>query len=202
MQAPELRRVGVLGGTFDPVHHGHLVAAVDVRHALGLDLVYLVVAHRPWQKEHRQLADPEARLAMVEAAVRGVEGLEASALEIERGGLTYTADTLADFRRQAPEAELFLIVGEDVARSLPTWERLDEVRDGCTLAIVGRPGSGFEAGGLDGWRWTRVEVPSLDISSSDIRRRVADGRPIDYLTPPAVVRQIEERCLYAGHPTT
>jgi nicotinate-nucleotide adenylyltransferase len=194
--------VGVLGGTFDPVHHGHLVVAADVRYALDLDVVLLVVAYRPWQKEHREIADASVRLAMVEAAVTDVDGLEASTVDIDRGGLTYTADTLADLEEQMPGAELFLIVGEDVADSLHTWERPDEVRDRCTLAVVGRPGSDFDGRVLDGWRWTRVEVPSLEISSSDIRCRVADGRPIDYLTHPAVVREIRELGLYAERPDT
>ena len=194
--------MGVLGGTFDPVHHGHLVVAADVRYALDLDLVLLVVAYRPWQKEHREIAPAEARLSMVRAAVADVEGLEASDLEIERGGPTYTADTLRDLQVQMPGAELFLVVGEDVADSLHTWERPDEVRKRCTLAVVGRPGSRFADTGLGGWQWTRVEVPSLEISSSDIRCRVAEGRPIDYLTHPAVVRQIEQQGLYADQPTT
>ena len=192
----------MLGGTFDPVHHGHLVAAADVRHALDLDVVLLVVAYRPWQKEHRVIADAGTRLAMVEAAVADVDGLEASSAEIDRGGPTYTADTLRAFNEQMPGAELFLIVGEDVAGSLHTWERPDEVRDRCTLAVVGRPGSQFDGDVLHGWRWTGVEVPSLQISSSDIRSRVADGRPVDYLTHPAVVRLIRDRGLYAGQPTT
>ena len=194
--------MGVLGGTFDPVHHGHLVVAADVRDALDLDVVLLVVAYRPWQKEHREIAGADVRLAMVKAAVADVEGLEASAVEIERGGLTYTADTLSDLLGRMPGAELFLIVGEDVAGSLHTWERPDEVRERCTLAVVGRPGSTFDGKALDGWRWTRVEVPSLEISSSDIRCRIAEGRPIDYLTHPAVVRQIQQQGLYAGQPNT
>ena len=192
----------MLGGTFDPVHHGHLVVAADVRYALALDVVLLVVAYRPWQKEHRELVDARVRLEMVEAAVAEVDGLEASAIDIERGGLTYTADTLRDLAEQMPGAELFLIVGEDVADSLHTWERPEDVRSRCTLAVVGRPGSRFDGRGLDGWRWVRVEVPSLEISSSDIRCRVAEGRPVDYLTHPAVVRQMRERGLYAGRPTT
>lgn len=192
----------MLGGTFDPVHHGHLVVAADVRFALELDVVLLVVAYRPWQKEHRELAEAEVRLEMVKAAVAGVDGLEASAVDIERGGLTYTADTLRDLGAQMPGAELFLAIGEDVADSLHTWERPDEVRSRCTLAVVGRPGSHFDGRVLDGWRWARVEVPSLEISSSDIRCRVAEGRPIDYLTHPAVVRQIHDRGLYAGRPIT
>lgn len=192
----------MLGGTFDPVHHGHLVVAADVRHALELDVVLLVVANRPWQKEHRALVDAEVRLEMVRAAVSEVEGLEASAIEIERGGLTYSADTLRSLQESTPDAELFLIVGDDVALSLHTWERPDEVSARCTLAVVGRPGSAFDGSALDGWEWTRVVVPALEISSSDIRRRVAEGRPIDYLTHPAVVRQIRERGLYAEAPTS
>lgn len=196
------RRVGVLGGTFDPVHHGHLVVAADVRHALDLDAVLLVVAHRPWQKEGRAVADSSVRLALVEAAVDGIDGLEASRVDIDRGGLTYTADTLTDLHGQYPEAELFLIAGGDVAESLHTWKRQDEIRRLCTLVIVGRPGSGHDAASLRDWRWERVEAPSLEISSSDIRRRVAAGRPVDFLTPAPVVRLIREQGLYAEPSTT
>ncbi|MFP5327719.1 MAG: nicotinate-nucleotide adenylyltransferase [Acidimicrobiia bacterium] len=202
MPAAERRRVGVLGGTFDPIHNGHLVAASDVRFALALDVVLLVVAHRPWQKQSRVLLDSRERLAMVEAAVEEVAGLEASAVDIERGGLTFTVDTLADLQDQMPDAELFLIVGADVAETLDTWERVEEVQSRCILAVVARPGSGVDATALAGWRWTAVEAPRLEISSSDIRLRVAEGRPIDFLTHPAVVRRIQERGLYAGPPTT
>ena len=194
------RRVGVLGGTFDPVHVGHLVVGADVRHALDLDVVLLVVAASPWQKTGTREITPAAdRLALVEAAVDGVEGLEASSIEIDRGGPTYTADTLAALGGEGVGDDLFLIVGADVANLLDTWVRPDEVRARATLVVVGRPGSHADPRSLRdaGWRVEHVDVPALDVSSSDLRARLAAGRPVDGLVPPLAVREIEKRGLYA-----
>ena len=190
-------RLGVFGGTFDPVHVGHLVAAVNVRHALELDRVLLVVAGEPWQKVGTRPISPATdRLALVEAAVGDVDGLAASDLEIRRGGVSYTADTLTELRARHPGAELFLVVGGDVAASLDTWERVDVVRDLATLVVVNRPGTPTPT--IEGaWRVESVEIPNLEISSSDLRARAADGRPLDYLVPEAAVRCIRERGLYA-----
>jgi nicotinate-nucleotide adenylyltransferase len=187
-------RVGVLGGTFDPVHIGHLCVGVEVRAALRLDVVLLVVAGSPWQKADRtDLTPARDRLAVVEAAVAGIEGLEASAVEVEREGPTYTADTLA-----ALDGDLFLIVGADVAGQLDTWVRPEEIKARATLVVVGRPGSSSSVDALraDGWRVEPVVVPALEVSSSDIRRRRIEGRPIDVLVPVAAVREIEKRGLY------
>jgi nicotinate-nucleotide adenylyltransferase len=189
----------VLGGTFDPVHVGHLVAAVNVRHALGLDRVLLVVANEPWQKVGSRAVSPAAdRLALVEAAVGDVEGVEASSIEIDRGGISYTADTVAELAGRHPGAAIHVVVGEDVAAGLASWERVDEIREQVTLVVVTRPGD-FERAmpGLDGWRTVTVEIPALEISSTDLRDRAASGRPLDYLVPPAVVHRIRERALYA-----
>jgi len=188
----------VFGGTFDPPHVGHLVTAVNVRHALQLDLVLLVVANVPWQKAgERTISPPEDRLAMVEAAVGGVPGLQASSIEIDRGGPSYTADTLRDLRRDNPTAELFVVLGSDAAAGLMTWERVDEVRDSSTIVVVDRPGAEGRQPPA-GWRWQRVEVPRLDVSSTDLRARVVDGRPLDYLVPPEVIACIRARGLYAA----
>lgn len=190
-------RLGVFGGTFDPPHVGHLVTAVNVRHALSLDSVLLVVANVPWQKVgERAISPAQDRLAMVEAAVRGVPGLDVCRIEIDRGGPSYTADTLADLQRLHPGAELFLVLGSDAAAGLTTWERVAEVRDRCSVVVVDRPGAeGQEP--PPGWRWQRVEVPRLDVSSTDLRARVLDGRPLDYLIPPDVIACIRTRSLYA-----
>jgi len=190
-------RIGVFGGTFDPIHVGHLAAAVNVHHSLALDRLLLVVANVPWQKiGSRTVSAADDRLAMVEAAVDGIPGLEACSIELERGGPSYTADTLAELQERHREAELYLVVGSDVAPWLDTWERIDEVRSRCVLVVVTRPGSpAFEA---VGWRTERVEIPSLDISSTDLRERVADGRPLDFLVTPPVIRVIRERGLYCG----
>ena len=189
-------RIGVLGGTFDPVHVGHLTAAVNVRHSLALDRVLLVVANVPWQKaELRPVSPAEDRLAMVEAAVADIPRLSASRLEIDRGGPSYTADTVDELDRLYPGADLFLVVGTDVVEQLPTWERVDEVRDRVVLAVVTRPGA--RRAPAPGWRVEHVEIPSLDISSTDLRARAADGRPLDFLVPAAAVRVIRQRGLYA-----
>jgi len=189
-------RIGVFGGTFDPVHVGHLAAAVNVRYSLSLDRLLLVVANIPWQKTARRVVSPaEDRLAMVEAAVDGIPGLEASRIEMDRGGPSYTADTLAELEAGNPGSELFLVVGADVVRELGTWERMEAVRDRCTLVVVKRPGSRPRL--PPGWRAEVVEVPSLDISSTDLRARVIDGRPLDFLVPAQVVTLIRSRRLYS-----
>ena len=192
-------RIGVYGGTFDPVHIGHMAVAVNVRHGLQLDRLLMVVANVPWQKSGVRAVSPaEDRLAMVEAATAGLDGVEASSIEIDRGGSSYSADTLAALARQHPGAELFCVVGEDVAAIIDTWERVDAVRELATLVVVNRPGS--RSVRLEGWREVQVEVPALDVSSTDLRARVADGRPLEFLVPDPVIRCIRERGLYAGRP--
>lgn len=193
---PGAPRIGVFGGTFDPVHNGHLAAAVNVGHDLALDVVLVVVANDPWQKTSRRVTPAEDRFAVVQAAVGGAPGLEASRMEIDRGGLSYTADTLAELGEQHPGAELFLVVGSDLVGELGSWEKVEQVRRAATLVVVGRPGAPPPAAPR-GWRAVPAEVPALDISSTDLRRRVAEGRPIDFLVPEAAVRCIAERGLYA-----
>ena len=189
-------RLGVFGGTFDPPHVGHLATAVNVRHDLGLDRVLLVVNHVPWQKVgSREISPAEDRLAMVAAAVRGVEGLEASSIEIEAGGPSYTADTLAALVAEDPGRDLFVILGSDAAAGLPTWERVDDVRAMATVVVVERPGSP-PAPPLPGWRWERLEVPSLEVSSTELRERALAGRPLDFLVTAEVIDCIADRGLY------
>jgi len=193
-------RIGIFGGTFDPIHVGHLVAAVNAHHDLGLDRVVLVVANVPWQKVGaRKVTPAEDRLEMVTAAVDGVPGLEASRLDNHRGGPSYTADTVSQLAAMNPGAELFVIVGWDVSAELSSWERLGEVRDMASLVVVNRPGTAPPVGLRQlGWRLEQVSVPNLEISSTDLRARAALGRPLDYLVPEAVVRVIRQRGLYAG----
>jgi nicotinate-nucleotide adenylyltransferase len=194
------QRLGVFGGTFDPIHVGHLVAAVNAKDALHLDRVLLVVANVPWQKaDERPVSSAEDRLALVEAAVGDVTGLEASRLEIDRGGESFTADTLVDLHDRNPEDELFLIVGWDVAGDLATWDRHEDIQKLATLVVVNRPGVGHPIGLDDrGWQVVEVTVPNLEISSTDLRARAAHGRPLDYLVPEAAVRCIRARGMYAG----
>lgn len=170
--------------------------AVNVRHELALDTVLLVVAGEPWQKlGSRPITPAASRLAMVQAAVDGVDGLEASDIEILRDGPSYTADTVADLVSREPDADLFVILGRDAAEGVPTWERVDELRDRVTLVVVDRPGAGDEPLAA-GFRWVRVESPRLDVSSTDLRARVHDGRPLTFLLPEAVISCIRARDLY------
>lgn len=193
-------RLGVFGGTFDPPHVGHLVTAVNVRHALRLDTLLLVVANVPWQKHgSRRITPAEDRFSLVEDAVAGVEGLEASRLELDHGGPSYTADTLAALAAEHPRAELFTVLGRDAAAGLTTWKRYEEVVERSTLVVVDRPG--VHSPLPDGFRWTRVEVPHLEVSSTDLRARVADGRPLDYLLTPEVIAGIRARGLYGSTPS-
>jgi nicotinate-nucleotide adenylyltransferase len=192
------RRLGIFGGTFDPPHVGHLVTAVNVRHELDLDRVLLVVNDQPWQKlGSRDISAAEDRYAMVAAAVGSVEGLEASRMEIDRGGMSYTADTLASLQAEDPDRSLFVILGSDAAAGLPSWERADEVRAGATIVVVDRPGA-RESTPPTGWSWVRVEVPRLEVSSTDLRARVAEGRPLDYLLTPDVIATVAARGLYGA----
>ena len=186
-------RVGIFGGTFDPVHMAHVVAAVEVRRALALDRILLVPAGDPWQKRGQVWAPAADRLAMVEAAVEGIDGLEACAIEVERNGPSYTADTLDALSR--PGREVFLVVGADVAASLSTWTGVERIPPLATLVVVDRAGAPTPAG-LDGWRVEHVQIPHLEISSTDLRARAARGWPLDGLVPPGVVRVIRERNLY------
>jgi len=197
-EPPARARIGILGGTFDPVHVGHLVAAVNVRHELALDRVLLVVANEPWQKVgSRPVSDARDRLALVEAAVSSCPGVEASAIEIERGGLSYTADTVVELERRHHGADLYLIVGADVASSLDSWERVDELRGRVRLVVVNRPGAAmFDPGLLDGWDFSTVEIPDLEISSTDLRDRAATGRPLDFLVPLEAIRLLRDLSLY------
>jgi len=188
-------RIGVFGGTFDPPHIGHLVTAVNVRHALDLDVVLLVVAGMPWQKEGSRVITPAAdRLAMVAAAAEGVTGLRASAIEVERSGPSYTADTLRDLQHEHRNAELFTIVGADAALGITTWERYGEVLERSRMVVVDRPGTETPLPAVTDW--IRVEVPHLEVSSTDLRARFADGRPLDFLVPPSVLRVADARGLY------
>jgi len=175
---------------------GHLVTAVNVAHELDLDLTILMVANVPWQKSGtREITPALDRLAMVEAAVGDVEGgLSAGRTEIELGGASYTADTLATLSDEHPRAELFTIVGDDAAAGLETWTRFGEVIERSRLVVVDRPGNRVELPPIVDW--IRVEVPRLEVSSTDLRERFVDGRPLDYLVTEPVLDVIAQRRLY------
>lgn len=190
-------RIGLFGGTFDPPHVGHLVTAINVRHALNLDMVILMVAGDPWQKSgSREVTSAEDRFAMVEAAVSDVEGLVAGRDEVDRGGPSYTADTLLGLAERYLGAQLFTIVGDDVAAGLATWIRVEQVVQLSQLVVVDRPGVAVEL--PQQFNWLRVESPRLEVSSTDLRSRCSDGRPLDYLVTEPVLHVIEQRRLYGS----
>ncbi len=186
--------IGVFGGTFDPVHVGHIIAAAETRAMLSLDRVLFVVAGDPWQKRGRVVASAADRLALVEAAVDGIDGLEASAVEVERPGPSVTADTLEALAE--PDNQLFVMLGADAVANMRTWKRLDETRDLATIVVIERAGDAHAEPPGPGWRFVRVTVPRLDITSTDLRARLEAGRPVDGLIPPAPLRIIRERGLY------
>ncbi len=195
-----MERLGILGGTFDPVHVAHLAAAAAARDQLELDRVLVVIAGDPWQKRGRVGAGAEARFEMVAAAIEGSERLVASRLEIDRAGPTYTIDTVDTLRAGAQsheECEVFLIVGSDVAASLGSWHRSEDLRASVTLALVDREDVAPTAA-PDGWRCVRVHMPRLDVSSTDLRRRIAAGESVEFLVPPPAARIMRALGLYTA----
>lgn len=194
------RRVGLMGGTFDPVHHGHLVAAEEVRYAFDLDTVVFVPAGHPWQKADGDVTPAELRYEMTRLATAGEPAFEVSRIEIEREGPTFTVDTLREYRRCTPQAELFFITGSDAILQILSWKDADEALRLATFVAVTRPTHDLAA--LETLapelrsRIAVLEIPALAISSTDIRRRVAERRPIRYLVPDAVASFIDEHGLY------
>ncbi len=190
-----LTRVGVLGGTFDPIHLGHLAAASEVCAELGLDQVLLTPAASQPFKVGIDAASPADRLAMCVIAAEEDDRFAVSPVDIERGGVTYTVDTLADLREQRPDAELFFITGADALARLDEWKDADRLEELATFVGVTRPGHSL---GQTGRPHILVEAPALAISSTDVRRRVRAGRPIRYLVPHAVADYIAVNRLYDG----
>ena len=191
-----MERLGILGGTFDPVHVAHLAAAAAARDQLDLTRVLVVVAGDPWQKRGRVCAPAEARFEMVNAAIEGIDGLVASRLEIDRPGPTYTIDTVETLLGER-ECELYLIVGSDAAATLHTWHRVAVLQASVTLAIVDREDVA-PTPPLPDWQCVRVHMPRLDVSSTDLRRRIAAGESVDFLVPPPAARVLRARDLYTG----
>jgi nicotinate-nucleotide adenylyltransferase len=193
------RRVGILGGTFDPPHTGHRSLALSVRESLALDEVLLVVANDPWQKSATNHVSPAAdRMAMTTMAVAGLEGVSASSLEIDRGGPSYSVETLETLRAQEPETEFFLIVGADAACGLSTWKRSEELPALATLVIVDRPGTPVVDDPI-GWQVIHVLGPGIDIASRDLRQQVDLGIMNSEALLPEVRDYISDHGLYAVH---
>ena len=189
-------RVGVFGGTFDPIHRGHVQVAEAVSAALGLDRMLVVVANEPWQKQDRPVTPAEDRYAMVVAALADRPGLEASRIELDRGGPSYTVDTVRDLLAAEPDVEVVVVVGADVAASLDTWRDHEVLRDLVSLAVVDRPGTPV-VDPPPGWRFTHVPVDPVDVSSTELRALLETGAPVDELVPEAVIRCVSDRGLYA-----
>lgn len=194
------RRLGILGGTFDPPHAGHLAAALAVQTQVGLDDVVLMVANEPWQKVgDRQVTPARVRFEMTDALAQGISGLRADDREISRGGPTYTVDTLEEILADQPGTEIFLIVGADTAQRLETWHRASDVVALSTIVIVNRDDvTNASPGFLHGARVVNVSMNRVDVSSSAIREAVANDESIDSLTSPSVASIICDRSLYVG----
>ncbi len=189
-------RLGVLGGTFDPPHVGHLIVASDVCAALRLDRLLLVPAAAPPHKRGRVHASAELRLEMVRAAIAGDPRLEVDDLELRREGESYSADTLRQLTAREPEAEIFFVIGVDQLREFASWREPDVVARLATLVAVSRAGDGAPDGGGMAFPVLPVQVTRIDLSATEIRRRIRDGEPIRYLVPDAVREIIEREGLY------
>ena len=189
-------RIGLFGGTFDPIHQGHVEVADAVRTVLDLDRMLVVVANHPWQKQDRPVTPAEDRFAMVVAALADHPGLEPSRLELDRGGPSYTIDTVRHLLDDEPGAELFVVVGADVVAALDTWHEHEQLRERVTLAVVDRPGVD-QVRPPAGWRSVRVAVSPVDVSSSELRTILESGGSVAGLVPEAVIRCMSERGLYA-----
>ena len=191
-----------MGGTFDPVHHGHLVAASEVAGLFGLDEVVFVPTGQPWQKTERAVSPAEDRYLMTVIATASNPRFSVSRVDVDREGPTYTIDTLTDLHAQRPDAEMFFITGADALSQILSWRDSDRFLRLAHFVGVTRPGYTLADGHLPEGSVSLVEIPALAISSSDCRDRVARGMPVWYLVPDGVVQYIEKRGLYRAQPAT
>ena len=190
------RRLGLLGGTFDPPHIGHLVAAVSVGDALGLDEVWLVPNGDPWQKRDRPVTPAPLRLELARAAAAEVPGVATSDVEVRRAGPSYTVDTVHQLQAEDPDRDLVVIMGRDSAVGLPTWARYEELLAAVDLAVGDRDGVDAPLPALPGARVEIVPMRRIEVSSTELRQMVADGRPVVPLVTPAVAALIAGHGLY------
>jgi nicotinate-nucleotide adenylyltransferase len=201
-------RLGIFGGTFDPIHYGHLLLAECCREQCRLDAVWFLPAAVPPHKQGRTMSPAEARIEMIELAIAGHEGFSVCQYETDRGGVNYTVDTLSHSRAEDPQRELFFLLGADMLRDLPHWREPGRI---CELALpvavrrAGQPPLDFELlhglvplERIEQIRRHQVEMPEIGISGTDIRRRIAAGLSIRYRTPRAVEKYIETHGMYRG----
>ena len=193
-------RVGIMGGTFDPIHHGHLVAASEVAALFSLDEVIFVPTGAPWQKSERRVSPAEHRYLMAVIATASNPRFWVSRVDIDRAGPTYTVDTITDIRAQQPDAELFFITGADALAQILSWKDGDKAIQLAHFVGVNRPGYELSAAHLPTDSVTLLDVPAMAISSSDCRDRVRAGQPVWYLVPDGVVQYINKHKLYLDAP--
>jgi nicotinate-nucleotide adenylyltransferase len=194
MSVTRAPRIGVMGGTFDPIHHGHLVAASEVAQWFDLDEVVFVPTGRPWQKY--EVSPSEHRYLMTVIATASNPSFTVSRVDIDREGPTYTIDTLRDLKALRPDAELFFITGADAIAQILSWRDHDELWDLAHFVAVSRPGHVLNTDGLPSDDVSQLEIPALAISSTDCRDRVRQGHPVWYLVPDGVVQYIAKHHLY------
>jgi nicotinate-nucleotide adenylyltransferase len=205
------QRIGLYGGSFNPVHHGHLIIARSTAERLSLDRIILLPSSSPPHKQSRDLADANHRLEMIRQAINGETIFELSDFDLKRAGPTYTVDTVAHFRTTfGPEARLYWLIGTDSLAELTTWRQVERILDLCDIATAHRPGhdqidwqalaTHFGVDRTDRLRAGIIETPRIDISSSNIRERVHDGQSIRYLVPDVVAQYIAQQGLYRNPP--
>ncbi|MGH2460175.1 MAG: nicotinate-nucleotide adenylyltransferase [Chloroflexota bacterium] len=202
-------KVGILGGTFDPIHHGHLVVAEDCRTQLGLDEVLFVPAGAPPHKRGRPISPAVDRIEMVQRAIAGNHHFRLSRVDVDRPGASYSVEMVARLRRELGDGpSLFFIVGRDALADLPLWREPARLADLCQIVAVNRPGyPSLDLASLDpaiphaSERILQLVVPELSISASSLRQRVREGRPITYMTPDAVIEYIQQHRLYRAEET-
>jgi nicotinate-nucleotide adenylyltransferase len=191
-------KVGIMGGTFDPPHIGHMLAAESARDTYSLDEIWFMPSHIPPHK-HAAGMSGQDRLAMVEEAVKAHPSFCTLDLEVKRGGVSYTIDTIVELQEQYPQAELYFIIGADMVQYLPKWQRIDELVQRLTFIGVGRPGTPLDLEALPPHIAQKVllaDMPLVDISSTMLRQRAADGKTIRYMVPDAVYDYLQRGGLY------
>ena len=195
-------RIGVFGGTFDPIHLGHLIVAEDARVALELDKVLFIPAGQPWFKSYRQITDARHRLAMVRLAVEGNPAFDVTDIEIRRTGPSYTVDTLTELRGQHPHAEFIVILGVDTLREIDRWHQPRQLFEQASVVGMARPGASLDLSVLNAAipgasrRMRLLDSVLIEISGTEIRQRVTAGQSIRYRVPAAVERHIHDNGLY------